>query len=57
MTAPSSSRPIGGNEESPAIEADKLALFGWLRGTVVSIGDLTEPAGPAQSKSKRARRA
>jgi hypothetical protein len=22
----------------------KLALFGWLRGTVVAVGDLTEPA-------------
>jgi hypothetical protein len=24
----------------------KLALFGWLRGTVVETGDLTEPADP-----------
>jgi hypothetical protein len=26
--------------------APKLSLFGWLRGTVVSTGDLTEPADP-----------
>ena len=26
--------------------ARKLGLFGWLRGTVVSTGDLTEPADP-----------
>jgi len=26
--------------------APKLGLFGWLRGTVVSTGDLTEPADP-----------
>ena len=24
----------------------KLSLFGWLRGTVASTGDLTEPADP-----------
>ena len=51
MTAPSSSRPIGCNEKSPAIKADKLALFGWLRGTVVSDGDVTDPASWAQTKN------
>ncbi len=35
--------------ESPKSDysaAAKLGLFGWLRGTVVSTGDLTEPADP-----------
>jgi len=35
--------------ESPKSDyaaASKLGLFGWLRGTVVSAGDLTEPADP-----------
>lgn len=35
--------------ESPQSDfsvAPKLGLFGWLRGTVVSTGDLTEPADP-----------
>lgn len=35
--------------ESPKSDysaAVKLGLFGWLRGTVVSTGDLTEPADP-----------
>jgi len=30
--------------------SNKLALFGWLRGTVVSAGDLTEPADPEWAK-------
>ncbi len=29
----------------------KLALFGWLRGTVVSNSDLTEPASKARAKN------
>ena len=33
--------------EAPIAEpSDKLALFGCLRGTVTSTGDLTEPADP-----------
>ena len=35
--------------ESPSadfVAAHRLSLFGWLRGTVVSTGDLTEPADP-----------
>ncbi len=38
-TSPTSSAPGDGS-------SNKLALFGWLRGTVVSGGDLTEPADP-----------
>lgn len=29
--------------------ARKLSRFGWLRGTVASIGDLTEPADPGRA--------
>jgi hypothetical protein len=32
--------------ESSDASSVKLALFGWLRGTVVSTADLTEPADP-----------
>ena len=35
--------------ESPSpdfVTAHRPSLFGWLRGTVVSTGDLTEPADP-----------
>jgi len=35
--------------ESPSpdfVAAHRPSLFGWLRGTVVSTGDLTEPADP-----------
>jgi hypothetical protein len=41
--------PSAGFGESPQSDfsaAPKLGLFGWLRGTVVSTGDLTEPADP-----------
>ena len=34
------------NPQSDFSTAPKLGLFGWLRGTVVSTGDLTEPADP-----------
>jgi hypothetical protein len=30
--------------------ADKLALFGWMRGTITTTGDLTEPADPEWGK-------
>lgn len=30
--------------------AHRPSLFGWLRGTVVSTGDLTEPADPAWAR-------
>lgn len=32
--------------ESPDPSSAKLALFGWLSGTVASTADLTEPADP-----------
>jgi hypothetical protein len=32
--------------KSDYVAPGKLGLFGWLRGTVVSSGDLTEPADP-----------
>jgi hypothetical protein len=34
------------NPKSEVAASRKLGLFGWLRGTVVSAGDLTEPADP-----------
>ena len=43
----------GGDKSSAVTTADRLALFGWLRGTVVSVGDLTEPAAVAKSKDMR----
>ena len=36
--------------KSEAAAARKLGLFGWLRGTVISTGDLTEPADPDWAK-------
>jgi hypothetical protein len=38
-TSPTPSVPSDGS-------SNKLALFGWLQGTVASSGDLTEPADP-----------
>ena len=42
--------PSVGSEDSlhceGAASSRKLGLFGWLRGTVVSTGDLMEPADP-----------
>ena len=40
-----SPKPPAGAESRDAAST-KLALFGWLRGTVGSTGDLTEPADP-----------
>jgi hypothetical protein len=34
------------NSRSEVTASRKLGLFGWLRGTVVSTGDLMEPADP-----------
>jgi len=34
------------NPNSEVGASRKLSLFGWLRGTVASTGDLTEPADP-----------
>jgi hypothetical protein len=34
------------SSKSDYVASPKLSLFGWLRGTVVSRGDLTEPADP-----------
>ena len=45
--------PSAGFAESPQSDfstAPKLGLFGWLRGTVVSTGDLTEPADPGWAR-------
>jgi hypothetical protein len=45
MTGPQA--PTGAAEAKPeGALARRLALFGCLRGTVVSAGDLTEPADP-----------
>jgi hypothetical protein len=35
---------------APGDGSSNNALFGWLRGTVVSSGDLTEPADPEWAK-------
>jgi hypothetical protein len=35
---------------APSLEYHRLALFGWLRGTVVFAGDLTEPADPCWAR-------
>jgi len=37
-----------GPRKPPA--ADKLALFGWMRGTVAMMGDPTEPADTQWAK-------
>jgi hypothetical protein len=34
------------NPKSDVAASPKLGLFGWLRGTVASAGELTEPADP-----------
>jgi hypothetical protein len=34
------------NSKSGVAASGKLSLFGWLRGTVVTTGDLSEPADP-----------
>jgi hypothetical protein len=48
------------SNELSSVEGDapsgKLALFGWLRGTVVINGDLTEPADPEWAKRVKAKR-
>ncbi|THD45039.1 MAG: hypothetical protein E7774_08795 [Bradyrhizobium sp.] len=38
------------NPQSDFVTLRKLGLFGWLRGTVISAGDLTEPADPDWAK-------
>jgi len=42
--APSSNFAESAKSDYSAVP--KLSLFGWLRGSVVSTGDLTEPADP-----------
>ena len=42
---PQSTAPLA-NSKSDVAASRKHGLFGWLRGTVVSTGDLTEPADP-----------
>jgi hypothetical protein len=44
-TAPSPAAFAESSKSDYAVSR-KLGLFGWLRGTVVSTGDLTEPADP-----------
>jgi hypothetical protein len=45
------SRPgFAESAKSEYVASRKLGLFGWLRGTVVSSGDLTEPADPDWAK-------
>ena len=41
--------PFGAGRRTPPA-TDKLALFGWMRGTVVTMGDPTEPADPQWAK-------
>jgi len=52
-TALASSLSNAGARGAPADAAAmrKLDLFGWLRGTVVSDGDVTEPASEARTKN------
>ena len=48
---PSSPSPTSSGSPAPVAGAsNKLALFGWLKGTVVVHGDLTEPADPDWAK-------
>jgi hypothetical protein len=41
---------FGESSKSDYVASRKLGLFGWLRGTVVATGDLTEPADPEWAK-------
>jgi hypothetical protein len=45
VTAPPNSA-FAESAKSDYVASPKLSLFGWLRGTVVARGDLTEPADP-----------
>jgi hypothetical protein len=47
-SAPSSASSSGAHAGGGL--SGKLALFGWLRGTIVAAGDLTEPADPEWAK-------
>jgi hypothetical protein len=46
VTTDSHSPTFATNPKSEVSASRKLSLFGWLRGSVVSTGDLTEPADP-----------
>ena len=46
VTAAPTSAAFAESSKSDFGASPKLSLFGWLRGTVVSTGDLTEPADP-----------
>jgi hypothetical protein len=46
ITAATQASNFAESPKSDSSTAGKLGLFGWLRGTVVSTGDLTEPADP-----------